>query len=210
METRGWTLDWSGDEIKGSSGEGNGNGSGSRDGIRDGNENENGEERGGEGQLWHSPHQERSTVEDQALPFHAWHHLCRQKVAFAGSQQLPTQDLPPARRCGTKGRIGHQGREGGNSDGYRYGGGHGNEAEYGSDYECRDRSENGIGNGNGNGDENRDEGGGARESGNLRSGNRDGSEDARKGATPTTKEKLQLQFPTPQRDRRIMRRIRRA
>ena len=44
-------------------------------------------------------------------------------MAPAGSQQLRVQDLAPARRCSTEGRLGHQGWEGGNSDGHREGGG---------------------------------------------------------------------------------------
>ena len=47
-------------------------------------------------------------------------------------------------------------------------------------------------------------GAGARETGNLESGNRGGSEDARRRATPTSKQQSQPQDLTPQRDRRIM------
>ena len=92
------------------------------------------------------------------------------------------QDPAPARRCSAEGRTGHQGWEGGNGNGNRDGGGDGNEAEYGNEHECRDGGENGSG----DGDENVDEGGEERESGNLRSGNRCGSEDTRGGATPTS------------------------
>ena len=60
--------------------------------------------------------------------------------------------------------------------------------------------------GAGTGDGDRDEGGGEREPGNLQSGNRGGSEDARGGAMPTSNQQPQPQDPTPQRHRRIMRR----
>ena len=70
----------------------------------------------------------------------------------------------PAQRCGTEGRTVYQGREGGNGDGNRDGGG--NEDEDGNEHEGRDRSENG----NENGDDNRDEVGGEGGPGNLQSG----------------------------------------
>ena len=57
-------------------------------------------------------------------------------------------------------------------------------------------------------DETRVEGGGKRELGNLKSSNRGGSEDARRGARQTSSHKPHSQDPTPQRDRRIMRRTR--
>ena len=108
-------------------------------------------------------------------------------MASAGSQQLLAQDPAPARRCGTEGRTGHQRREGGNGDGNRGG----DEDENGKEHECRDESEN------------RDESGGEREPGNLQSGNRDGLEDARGAATPTSNQQPQplLIDTTPQRDR---------
>ena len=46
-----------------------------------------------------------------------------------------------------------------------------------------------------------------REPGNLRNGNSDGSEDLREGATPKSNEQPKSQDPTPQRNRRIMRRV---
>ena len=95
----------------------------------------------------------------------------------AGSQQLRAQDLAAARRCGTEGRTGHQGREGGNGDGNADEGGDGNKGEYGNEHKNRDRGEYRSG----NGDENRDEGGAESEPGNLRSGNRGGSESATEG-----------------------------
>ena len=58
------------------------------------------------------------------------------------------------------------------------------------------------------GDENIHEGGGEREPGNLRSGNRGGSEDSRRRATPTSNQQPQPQDPTPKRDRRIILRTR--
>ena len=63
-------------------------------------------------------------------------------------------------------------------------------------------------NGSGNADENRDEGGGEKAPRNLQSGGRRGSEDARGGVTPTSNQQPQPQGPTPQRDRRAMRRTR--
>ena len=50
------------------------------------------------------------------------------------------------------------------------------------------------------------QGGGEREPGNLRSDSRVRSEDAREGATSTSNHQSQLQDPTPERDRRVMRR----
>ena len=58
------------------------------------------------------------------------------------------------------------------------------------------------------GGENAKEGGGEREFGNLRNGSRGGLEDVRAGATTTNNQQSQLQGRTPQRYRRIMRRIR--
>ena len=75
---------------------------------------------------------------------------------------------------------------------------------YGNEHGDRDGGEDGSGNGN----KNRYEGGGEREPWNLRSGNRDGLEDARRGATPTNNQQPQPQDPTPQLDRHIMRRTR--
>ena len=88
----------------------------------------------------------------------------------------------------------------GNKDGGRYG----NEDEYGKEHEGRDGGENGSGNGG----ENIEEGRGEREPRNLQSGNRGESEDVQEGATPTNNQQSQPQDPTPQRDRRIMQRIR--
>ena len=68
--------------------------------------------------------------------------FCRQEVAPAGSQQLRAQDLVPARRCGTEGRTGHQGREGGRDDGNRDGSG--------NEYKAKDAGENWSGNGDEN------------------------------------------------------------
>ena len=109
-----------------------------------------------------------------------------------------------ARRCSTEGRTGHQGREGENSDGDRDGGRCGNEHEDGDEHEGREWGENGSGNGN----ENREESGGEIESGYVQSGNRGGLEAARGGATPTSNQQPQPQYPTPQRNRRIIRRTR--
>ena len=80
----------------------------------------------------------------------------------------------------------------------------GSEYEYGNEHDSRDGSENGSV----NGDKNREEDGGGRESVNLPSGNRGGSEVARVGTTPTSNQQPQPQDPTPQRDRRIMCRTR--
>ena len=90
--------------------------------------------------------------------------------------------------------------------GNRDGGGNGNEDEYGNDneHQCRDGSENVRG----NRDDNRDEGGEERHTGNLRRGNKGESEDARGGAISTSNQQPQPQDPTPQRDRRIMRKTR--
>ena len=49
----------------------------------------------GGGELWYPPHMEKSSVEDQEVPFRTWHHLSRQMGAPAGSQQLRVRD--PAR-----------------------------------------------------------------------------------------------------------------
>ena len=65
----------------------------------------------GGGELWYPPHQDRSRVDDKALPFRAQHHLCRQEVGLAGSQKLRAQGLASVRRCGTEGRTKHQGWE---------------------------------------------------------------------------------------------------
>ena len=92
------------------------------------------------------------------------------------------------------------------------GGGDGREDEYGDEHDTRDGGENWSGhesrNGREDGDEKRDEGGGEKEPGNLRSGNRGGSEDARRRAAPTSNQQPQPQDPTPQRGRRIMGRTR--
>ena len=107
------------------------------------------------GEFSYRPHQERSRVKNQALPFPTRHHLCRQEIAPAGSQQFRAQYPAPVRRCGTDGKTGHPGREEENGDGNWDGGGDGNEDEYGSGREGRDGDENG----NGDGDENREESG---------------------------------------------------
>ena len=57
---------------------------GKREGIGDGKGKENGEGRGARGEVWYPPHQERLRVEDQALPFHARHHLCKTEVGVCG------------------------------------------------------------------------------------------------------------------------------
>ena len=81
--------DGSGDGIESSSGDGNLDGSGNMDGIGDGKGIVGREERGRGGAFWYPPRQERSsTVEEQALPFHARHHLRRQEMAPAVSQKL--------------------------------------------------------------------------------------------------------------------------
>ena len=63
--------------------------------------------KGGGGELSYPTHQARRKVEDQVQTFRTRHHLCRQEVARAGSQQLLAQDPAPGRRCGTEGRTGH-------------------------------------------------------------------------------------------------------
>ena len=101
-------------------------------------------------------------------------------MAPEGSQQLREQDPAPARRCGTEGRTGHQGREGGNRDGKE----DGKEDECRDEHEGRDEGENGSGNGIENEDEARGEVGEEREPRILRTGNRGGSEDAKRQVTP--------------------------
>ena len=120
---------------------------------------------------------------------------CRQELAPAGSQKLRAQDSGPARQCGAEGRTWHQGRERGNGEGSGYGG----EDDYGDEHEGRDEGGNGSGSGNGreNGDENREEDGGERGPGNIRSGNRGGSENARRWAMPTSNQQPQSQDPPP-------------
>ena len=86
------------------------------------------------------------------------------------------------------------------------GGGDENKNEDGSRNEKRDSDVDE--NRSGGGDKWREKRGGEREPGNLRSGNRGGSEYARGGATPASNQQPQLQDPTSQQDRRIMRRTR--
>ena len=89
--------------------------------------------------------------------------------------------------------------------GARGGGADGNENEDGDKHAGRDGSKNGSG------DKNSQEGGGEAQPGNVpscNSGNRGGPEDARGGATQTSKQQLQPQDPTSQQNRRIMRRAR--
>ena len=68
-------------------------------GIEDGDENDDGdggrgEDRDGQGrgkggrELGNPPNHDRGRVENQALPFHTPHHLCRQEVVLAGIQRL--------------------------------------------------------------------------------------------------------------------------
>ena len=125
-------------------------------------------------------------------------------MAPAVSQQRRAQDLTLAQQCVTERITGHHGQEGGNGDANRNVGGDWNEDEYGKNHEGRD----GGPNGSGDRDQNRDEGGGEREPGNVRSGNRGGSEGARRGATSTRNQQPQSQDPTPQRNRCIMRKTR--
>ena len=122
-------------------GNGNGDEGGSRGGIGDGKGNRIGEGEGEGKELWY-PSDHGRTVEDQALQFLTRCYLCRQEVAPAGSQQLRAQGPAPVRRCCTKRRTGHQGREGGNGDGDRDRGGDGNEDEYGNEHKVRDWGEN--------------------------------------------------------------------
>ena len=77
------------------------------------------------------------------------------------------QDLAPAQQCGTEGRTGHQGWEGGNGDRNRDEGVDRSEDEYRNEHKGRDEGKNGSE----NGDENRGGGGGKREPGNLQSDN---------------------------------------
>ena len=81
------------------------------------------------------PHRQKSRVEDLALPIRTRHHLCREEVAPAGSQQLRAQDSAPAHRCGTERRTWHQGREGRKGDGNRDEGGDGREYKHGDEHE---------------------------------------------------------------------------
>ena len=83
--------------------------------------NKEGDEEGSSDIRHNTPQQEIIKVKDLALTFHALHHLRRQEVAPAGIHQLLVQDPAPTRRCGTEGRTGHQGLEGGNGDGNRDG-----------------------------------------------------------------------------------------
>ena len=130
-----------GDGNEDGDGDGDGNESSSRDGNGDWTREEIGEWKGnenGEGkwegrELWYSPHQERSRVQEQALPFRAQHHLCRREAAPTGSQQLMAQDPASVRRCGNEGRAGRRGREGGN--------GGGDEDKYGNEHEGRNGGE---------------------------------------------------------------------
>ena len=131
--------DGDGDGNESSSGDGNGDWT--KEEIGEWKGNENGEGKWGGRELWDSPHQERSRVQEQALPFRAQHHLCRREVSPAGSQQLMAQDPASVRRCGNEGRVGHRGREGGNGDGNRHGGGDGNEDKYGNVHEGRNGGE---------------------------------------------------------------------
>ena len=87
------------------------------------------------------------------------------------------QGPAPHQQCGTQGITGYKGREGENGDVNRDGGGDGNQNEYGNKHGGRDWGEKGSGNGS----KNRDEGGGEREAGDLRNGNRCGLKDARRG-----------------------------
>ena len=73
------------------------------------------------------------------------HCLCIQEVAPAGSQQLRAQDPAPARRCDTKWRTGHQGREGRPDDRNRDKSEDWNESENGNGHEDRDGGGNGTG-----------------------------------------------------------------
>ena len=57
-------------------------------------------------------------------------------------------------------------------------------------------------------DENREDGGGGREPGHIRSDGRGGSEDAREGVIPTSNQQPHPQDPMSQRDRRIIWRTR--
>ena len=107
---------------------GTGTGTGTGNGDGKGNENEDG--RGGGDEVWYPPHQEKSRIEDQVLPFRTRDHLCRWELAPIGSQQPRAQDPAPAGRYGTEGRRGHQGREGEYGDGNRDGGRHGDEDTY--------------------------------------------------------------------------------
>ena len=99
-------------------------------------------------------------------------------------------------------RTEHQGRQGRGYDGSRHGGGDGNEEEDEDRHEDRDEGRDRSG----NGDEIGDDGRGERESGNLGRDIRVGAEDARGEAMPTSIQQLHPQDPTPQRDRRTMRR----
>ena len=108
-------------------------------------------------------------------------------MAHEGSQQLRARDPAPARRCGAEGRTGHRGQEGGNGNGNRDGCGDGNEDEDGNVHGDRDCG--------GNEDESGEEGGGERETGDLQSEIRGGSEDTLEGATPRSNQQPQPQDP---------------
>ena len=122
----------------------------------------------------------------------------------AGSQQLLAQVQVPAQRCDTEGRTGHKGRGGENGDGNRDGTGTGTSTWTGKNT----RAGVGVRRGAGMGTRIEIKGWGGERAWNLRSGNRGGSEDARRGATPTSNQQLQPQNPMPQRDRRIISRTR--
>ena len=98
--TPGGNGNGSGNENEGSSGDGDGdeNGIGIMDVIETGEITTKKKGRGGREELWCPPHQERSRVKGQALPFRArhHHHLCRQEMTPEGIQQLLAQDPAPA------------------------------------------------------------------------------------------------------------------
>ena len=73
-----------------------------------------------------------SLVLQQALSFRTRHHLCRQRVTHAGSQQLRLQGLMPVQPLCTEGRIRSKRREGANGDGDGDGDGDGNEGSGGN------------------------------------------------------------------------------
>ena len=83
--TRAWTgVGTKRGQLSGDGKGGTGTGTGAETGKGTITDRERREEGGG---IWYPPHQERSRVEDHALPIRTRHHPCRQEVAPAGSQQ---------------------------------------------------------------------------------------------------------------------------
>ena len=114
VETRGRTQDGNGD----GSGHGNESSSGDRNGDEggngDGNEDGIGED-GGEAKKGKKPH--KSCRRNPALSFRTHHHLCRQRVALAGTRQVRSQGPVSVHAHRTERVNGSEGREGANGVG---------------------------------------------------------------------------------------------